>query len=183
MSAILNFDTLSRASVTVPVTLLPHFGSVDLDAVRESWSAAEMLTHAGEAFDKISAHVADAIQEGSRDDWTSGGHKVWFRKVESDADPGPELDDSGSETGGCGMMQSGEVVGLEGFVDEAGWTVVGKDVAPSASFGDLEVETVTFEMTRGEDAEGEPCLVVECVEVVGGKGEVVLRCKARFGDV
>jgi len=139
-----------------------------------------MLTHAGEAFDKISAHVADAIQEGSRDDWTSGAHKVWFRKVESEAESDPELDDSGSETGG-GMMQSGEVVGLEGFVDEAGWTVVGKDKAP-ASFGDLEVETVTFEMTRGEGAEDEPCLAVECVEVVGGKGEVVLRCRARFVD-
>lgn len=42
MSAQLNFDTIPRATITVPVSLLPHFGSIDIDAVRESWSTTEM---------------------------------------------------------------------------------------------------------------------------------------------
>ncbi|KAG7291167.1 hypothetical protein NEMBOFW57_001179 [Staphylotrichum longicolle] len=177
MSAQLNFDTTTRATITVPVSLLPHFGPVDIDAVRESWSTTEMLSHAGDAFDKISSLVADAIQDESQDEWTVGGYKVWFRNVETDAE-------SKSDSDAAGLMESSEVVGLEGYVDEGGWTVVGKDKEMGAPFGDLEVDAVTFEMTRGDGAESEGCLAVDCVEVVGGAdGEVVLRCKARCEGV
>ncbi len=183
MHATLVFDTLTRAKVTVPVHLLRYITpTINLTAIQESSSAAEMLVHASEALQKVADLVAAALQgvsslSAEAEGWTCKRHQLVLAPAAFwPASPVPEDDGAA----GVGPMLREEAVGLDGYVESSPSAGSDGELSP---MGGLHVEAVGFEMVRrGRERGGGYLDAVFGDKVVDNYGDVSLLFDARFVD-
>ena len=186
MHATLTFNTLTRAKVTVPVQLLRHITpTINLTAIQESSTTAEMLVYAGEALQNTADLVAAALQGGSSlsaeaEGWACKGHRLVLGPTASQRSALVQNGDGVVGLGGQWQPMSREVVGLDGYVESSPSTGSDGEISPME---ELCVEAVGFEMVRRGRERGEGYLEAVLVKkVVDGCGEMRLLFNARFVD-